>query len=284
MDNVKIAISQYILTQKIPAGHEIWRSFNASFVNVEYNSSLIASAVYEGRAITTQHANHWRDSKNYLCGQHLGLDFDHGETIDNLLHDPFISMYASFLYTTISHTDAEPRCRVIFLMDSPIMQVKNYTLAASALLWLFHTADRSCKDSVRFFYGAPKCRVEMLNNVLPLDHMKHLIDSYTETGKGEKHKAVQPGYHAPASQQEVADALATIPPWQITYDEWVSVLMAIHSQFGDAGFQLAANWGEGADGEVERKWKSFDASGTVTIATVFGFAKQFGWHKTPQNA
>ncbi|MFZ9393890.1 MAG: hypothetical protein ACO28P_08045, partial [Ilumatobacteraceae bacterium] len=79
-------------------------------------------------------------------------------------------------------------------------------LAASALLWLFGTADRQCKDAVRFFYGSPGCRVEMVNNILPLEVIQHLIAQYLETGQKERRN--QNGqYHAPASQQEVADAL-----------------------------------------------------------------------------
>ena len=38
--------------------------------------------------------------------------------------------------------EEKPRARVVFLLDQPIMQAKNYTLAASALLWVFGTADR----------------------------------------------------------------------------------------------------------------------------------------------
>jgi hypothetical protein len=67
----------------------------------------------------------------------------------------------------------------------------------------------------------------------------------------------------------------------VDYDEWVSVLMAIHSQFGDDGYSLAEMWADGKQGEIDQKWKSFhqtgNVSGAVTIATVFGIAKRFGW-------
>jgi hypothetical protein len=59
--------------------------------------------------------------------------------------------------------------------------------------------------------------------------------------------------------------------------------MGLHNQFGDGGFSLAESWGDGKQGEVEQKWKSFKQSGNpagaVTIATVFGIAKRFGWKK-----
>lgn len=282
MDTYKIAVSKYALEKKIPSGSDFWEKFNGSFQNVELEPQQLLQTVYDGRPITTQHKNNWRISQNYLCGQHIGLDFDSGEKakLSELIKDKFIERYCSFAHTTISHTEDNPRARVIFLLDTPIMQSSNYCLAVSALLWLFGTADRACRDSVRFWYGSPGCQFEYFDQVLPLDIVKHLIAQYQDTGQKEKKRSE---YHAPAEMREVEDALKRIPAWGIDYDEWVNVLMAIHSQFGDAGYGLAESWGEGKKDEVSRKWKSFKAegncSGAVTIATVFGIAKRFGWKK-----
>ena len=281
-----IAVSNYTLTKKIPPGDPFWPQFNAGFQNKELSTVEIMDTIYAGRAVTTQHKNNWRTSENYLCGQHIGLDFDNEDqtsTIDALVKDKFISKYASFIHTTISHKPEAPRARVMFLLDSPIYQAKNYTLAASALLWLFGTADRQCKDAVRFFYGAPGCNVEFLGNILPVEVIKKMIQNYKDSGQAEKRQAERKAYAAPATQQEAADALKMIPPWQIDYDEWVQVLMGIHSEFGDGGYSLAESWADGKQGEVEQKWRSFKAvgnvQGAITIATVFGIAKRFGWRK-----
>jgi hypothetical protein len=280
----KIAVSKYTVEQKIPPMSPVWPRFNAGFINKEITAEYILQSVYDGHAITTQHKNNWRVKENYICGQHFGLDFDNCDETSTLAHlskDKFIQKYGAFLYTTISHTEEKPRARAIFLLDQPILQPDNYVLAVSALLWLFGTADRQCKDCVRFFYGSPHCQVEYLDNVLPLEKVKELIASYKETGRREL-KRVRDDYHAPTSQQEVSDALKVIPPWQIDYDEWVGVLMAIHSEFGDVGYSLAESWGDGKQGEVDQKWKSFKSdgsSGSITIATLFGIAKRFGWNK-----
>jgi hypothetical protein len=57
--------------------------------------------------------------------------------------------------------------------------------------------------------------------------------------------------------------------------------MAIHSEFGEAGYQLAESWGDGKQGEISQKWKSFDRDGNitgrVTIGTLFNIAQRFGW-------
>ena len=284
MDTYKIAISNFKLGSKLMPGDTRWSAFNSSFRNLELESEHILNAIYKGKAITTHHKDNWRATQNFLCGQHIGLDFDSGDMNSSLSHlgkDKFISKYAAFIHTTISHTEEHPRARVMFLLDAPIRQAKNYALAAASLLWLFGTADRQCKDAVRFFYGAPDCECAWINSILPLEIIKKLINNYVESGQGEKRRAIRLDYLPPASQQEVAEALKQINPWQVDYDEWVGILMAIHSQFGEDGYQLAETWADGKQGEVNQKWKSFhqggNEAGQITIGTLFNIAKRFGW-------
>ena len=286
MNKYKIAISRYQLDKKIPHGSDIWPRFNASFDNVEIGTNEIMDNVFEGRSITTQHSNNWRKADNYLFGQHIGLDFDNMDetaSMAYLMKDKFITKYASFIHTTMSHEPEAPRFRVMFLLDTPIVQAANYALSASALLWLFGTADRQCKDAARFFYGSPKCDMEFIGHRLPIDVLKKLIKNYKESGQKARKQAGNQNYTVPTSQQEVNEALKLIPPWTIAYDDWLAVLMGIHSEFGEGGYNLAESWAQGKKGEVSQKWKSFDKSGNVqgavTVATIFGIAKRFGWTK-----
>ena len=82
---------------------------------------------------------------------------------------------------------------------------------------------------------------------------------------------------------EVYDALLKITAWGIDYDEWVSVLMALHREYGAAGLSMAESWAQGAQGEVAKKWKSFKAKGNETgavgLGTVFSIAMRFGWER-----
>lgn len=184
----RVAVSSKSLASKIPPGSPAWRDFNASFVNRELTPFDFAQSIWDGHPFTTWHKDGWRTTANYLCGQHLGLDFDNSDatsTLPALMANPFIHRHAAILYTTPSHTPEAPRARVVFLLDTPIMQATNYALAAQALLWLFGTADRQCKDPARFFYGSLRCEMEMFDNVLPLATVKHVIGQYQATGRRE---------------------------------------------------------------------------------------------------
>lgn len=288
--NYAVAFSRQAYGSKLDYGSSEWQGFNGSFINLDLDTNSIMSFIYRGHAITTQHAHQWRATKNYLRGQHIGLDFDNEDDscrLPVLARDKFVQRYASFVHTTISHTPDKPRARVMFLLDAPIMQAKNYSLAAAALLWVFGTADRQCKDAVRFFYGSPRCEFERIGQVLPLAVVKTLIAKYQESGAMERKRSTRRNYQAPASQREVSDALKSIDPLRIDYDDWLAVLMAIHAEFGESGLALADSWAAGKPGEVARKWRSFDHNGNekgaVTIATVFGLAKEHGWQRGTEN-
>lgn len=279
----KIAFSTMAPTGKIPPGDPIWSTFNASFDNLELDQVGILDKIYMGHPFTTWHKNNWRNAANYLAGQHIGIDFDTEDersTINHLLKDTFVRKYGFLIYTTPSHRPEAPRARVVFLLDTPIMQAKNYAAAASALLWLFGTADRQCKDAARFFYGSRDCEIEWLGQELPLEKVKAMIQQYQASGQLAK-KVHTTNYTPTADQEEVADALKSIPAWGIDYDEWVKVLMGVHQAFGDAGLALAESWAQGATNEVKRKWQSFkqkgNTEGTVTLNTVFKMARERGW-------
>ncbi|MCP5016942.1 MAG: hypothetical protein GY938_16990 [Ketobacter sp.] len=286
METYKISVGPQ-LPGKIPAGSPYWGKFNGLFDNQNLTMPQLTTSIYTGCPITTWHSNQWRDRKNYICGQHLAVDFDTEDKrseIKTLLSDPFVNKYASIIHTTPSHTIDAPRARVVFLLDAPIMQAKNYALAAASLLWLFSAADRQCKDPARFFYGAGVgAEIEVLPGILPLSTIRDMIKRYQHTGMQQKRTVTK--YAARnADEQEVQDALKHINPWGIDYDIWIAILMAIHSEFpGGNGLAMAEAWGQGSEHEVERKWRSFDAGGNgggkVGMGTLFGLAMERGYKK-----
>ena len=91
---------------------------------------------------------------------------------------------------------------------------------------------------------------------------------------------------------QIERMLAAIDPDDLSYDEWLSIGMAIHSQHqDDNGLELWDRWSQRGDryrpGECEKRWRGFTAAGErarVTVGTVFYHAKKAGWKPAEDDA
>lgn len=154
-----------------------WRTVNGGFTNVKLPvEDLIKFIRVYGYSYTAQHKR-WRASKNFIRGQHIGLDFD-SSGFDAILRDDFIFNNASFLHTTASHTERNPRSRVIFILEKPL--TAKYSLATAAFANHWGDADKACKDPVRLFFGAPGCDIHYLGNTLSLEAAATIVRPYKE--------------------------------------------------------------------------------------------------------
>lgn len=82
--------------------------------------------------------------------------------------------------------------------------------------------------------------------------------------------------------QDVERMLAALDPWQDGYDWWVSMGMAVHSEYpGADGLAVWESWADGKPGECAKKWQSFRKSG-VTLGTLVHHAKLAGWQPDPK--
>lgn len=89
----------------------------------------------------------------------------------------------------------------------------------------------------------------------------------------------QQSFDQPVGADEVRDLLSFINP-DINYSDWVSVLMALHSEFGAEGLPIAEAWSSRGSkyrrGEVEQKWKRFRSGAGVGMGTLCELARQGG--------
>ena len=86
---------------------------------------------------------------------------------------------------------------------------------------------------------------------------------------------------APPKLEEARELLSYITP-DLSYDEWLSVLMALHHAYDGSyeGQELADEWSQGGcryqPGCVEARWPGFGQRKGVTWATVPALAKKHG--------
>lgn len=279
----KIAFSTMALDGKLPQGDNRWERLNTSFVNQKMEQIDICNAIYTGHPFAAWH-NGRRCTENFVCGQFIAVDLethDERSSLAYLRQMEFIRIYAGILYTTPSHTEADPRSRVLFLLDRPIDNAEAYKAAIEFVYGLIPGSDPNAIKASGFFYGSKGCELDWPNNVLPVSHLRRFYAQWGHTiapkPKPAERPVVQPAKPYEPTQdkeQEVAEALRKLDPWAMDYQRWISVLAALHDTFGDSALPLAVQWAKGQPGEVERKWKTFGrySGRRATLATVFGMA------------
>lgn len=177
---IKVALSSMRFDRK-PEGGAIYKELTGSFINSQNEPMDFMNMVMIGHPYTVWLKDNWRCDENFVCGQHISLDFDEANvTPASFENDPFVLKYASFAYPTLSSSPAEPRTRLVFVLDQPIMQAENMRRAYRAMMYLYGNADPKCKDASRFFFGAGGGDGAWYGNVLPLKKVVSLIGKFED--------------------------------------------------------------------------------------------------------
>ena len=147
-----------------------------------------------------------RHSDNFQSCSVAFVDIDHGMSIEEIQDDRLYKRYGSGFYTTASHTDDNPRFRILFCLEKPITSAEDMTLLYKALIRYYGTevADKTCKDPCRQFYGSINAaQKEMTDRILPASVVNKLIKKQREReAKQIQQKAKQQHTLSPLSQRE----------------------------------------------------------------------------------
>lgn len=219
-------------------------------------------------------------------------------TLDEALADPFVQQYCSLIYTSASHTAEWHRFRLVFLLPQYESDVGTIEAMIRSLMEQF-PPDPSCKDASRVFYGNTKAEIPLVNPdvCLPPEWREQAIASGRDEAARKKQQEEERRLRQAEYQRQleekgltpedtdalVLDALQFIPPRQPgsgNYDECKTVLMALHSHFGEAEAErIAEGWSPSIPGStwnISKKLRSFKRSG-IRIASLFYIAQQHGW-------
>ncbi|MFW5794749.1 MAG: hypothetical protein ACOCV1_04620 [Bacillota bacterium] len=128
----------------------------------------------------------WRSKANFKQSSVIGLDFDNSPIDLKRLNakpvtpDDIIKKFKGYgitpnlYYTTFSDSEKQRKFRVILFLNTVITDKDQYETILKGLMKLFPLADKSCKDSSRFFFGGNKS--EILNtNEISLDELVNVL-------------------------------------------------------------------------------------------------------------
>src|SRR5262249_22239461 len=89
------------------------------------------------------------------------------------------------------------------------------------------------------------------------------------------------GVNVTEEEQRIRLALLHIPA-NVSHDEWVRILMALHRWNPVQGKDLARSWSATCaekfrDRDFEAAWRRFNPSGGITLGILFEGARRHGW-------
>jgi hypothetical protein len=173
-----------------------WNAFYKTFQRQTISPRELAIHVWRGYSFTPV----WKDNRregDYVTAYHLAFDFDAGDETSSLpyLMQPgsFAWMFASFGYTTPSHTAEAPRARVVFALEYPIDNPQEYREVYQAVAWMISGdgsyTDPACKDPLRLYYGSKGCEVSPNWSVLSKATIDCVLAQYREAHPAVEQKA-----------------------------------------------------------------------------------------------
>lgn len=118
--------------------------------------------------------NEVRKKVNLNYQEVIALDFDDNTTIEEIESNEFIKQNASFIYTTFSHTEGHHKFRVVFFLENKLTNNEQVLEVYNKLFNMFPTADISCKDSSRLFFGGKSYTEINFNNRLNVNTIVEL--------------------------------------------------------------------------------------------------------------
>lgn len=114
----------------------------------ELAEALVHGASFRPAVLYGRKKTDWKEQ------QLFGLDFDHNTTIEEKYQKAIqLGIVPCFLYTTFSHSEKEPKFRMLFCNDRIITDGNYRDKLQATLMGIMEDADPVCFNRDRLFYG-----------------------------------------------------------------------------------------------------------------------------------
>jgi hypothetical protein len=199
--------------------YELW--IGNTKINLGYGwktADLEFEEIYElisagGHAIAPALTSDHRTEETFLSHEIALVDIDGGMTLEELQAHPFYRFYGSGYYTTPSHTEEDPRFRIIYRLPCAIPDPEAMRIIYQGLMVIHGSADIACKDSARLFYGTVNAEHrELTDRMLDEEGIDIICKAYDFAMEQRAQQSIQTitddnRTFAPASLDDVAEIL-----------------------------------------------------------------------------
>lgn len=242
-------------------------------IDVEWDQ-IFELITNDGYATSAELSSDNRKEEYFLSRQLFMVDIDDGMTIQELLNDDFYNCFGAGFYTTARHTDDAHRFRIVFVTENPITNSNDVKKLTRGLLTMFRSADISCKDATRLYYGAPNCVIkESANRILSKEACDELIRMIDEIDR-ETQKATQTLIQLDTVDEEFVDYLLNKISHKVgtlkgDYNVWLSIAWATCHAIGlHQAKNLMMKYWPAKTTKEKHAFQSWNRSSSPTLGTL----------------
>lgn len=154
--SLKLNLSEAFYNKENRTGSKT--AFGFSFHPATVELPALVKHIRMGKAFTV---GHFKDNRriegHFVSSQLLALDLDQCPMDIDQLEDwsEFLQQYAFMMYPTPSSTKAQPKTRILFILEEPVEMASRWRVLQLAIMEQFAELkpDEACKDPSRLFYG-----------------------------------------------------------------------------------------------------------------------------------
>ena len=238
-----------------------------------------------------------RKCDNFLSRQIILIDADEDMFIKDLFTDEFYNKYGAGFYTSPSHSDAQDKFRICFVVETPFTDVDRCQLFIHALRKYFYPkSDKQPTNPASYFNGTPNCVIkECHNKIIPNETVDAMIALYEKEEEERLAEEIEELQQMPTTNyvqhqydvDYVEELLNRIQrhtgSLKGDYPTWLTIAWATCSTLNvsDAQALMTRHWPDKSTGaEEKRAFKSFKPSQSKhTVATLVQMAMKGGLSK-----
>jgi hypothetical protein len=253
-----------------------WKTAELEFK--EIYEMLSAGGMAFAPALSSDH----RIESTFVSHQLALVDIDNGMTLAELQKFPFYKLYGSGYYTTPSHTDQEPRFRILYRLPVAITEPEVMRVIYEGLLAVHGAADISCKDPVRLFYGTINAEHrECTNRMINAEGLELLIKA-RDIVLEQQHKIEirqDDREYEPKTEEQVADLLDELKKHyaDLNYATRRNVTWAVASSIGNAATirLMRQRWDDSSKNGKYEFIVNDRKSNKISLGTVYHMIRQY---------
>ena len=151
---------------------------NSSLVSETISPLDLVMLVTEGKSYGNQAVRVTGQPSKFVAGNVISVDLEGSQScaLDIATQENIFQDFGLFAYTTMSHTEEEPRCRLVFAMEKPVKDASDYRMIARSLCGAWGMdVDKGSWEPFRLFLGNPNGKLQWHGNVLPEDIYRQML-------------------------------------------------------------------------------------------------------------